>query len=114
MERMRPFARLQLVLDPHRAGIAWTTKFSTAAGIEPDNNAVIIAPLKQMIVIALISWLPFSGARALNISLSKNLFWRDALPFDRGMRAEPALFRQIEVFNSDGTLYKGIRLSQVS
>jgi hypothetical protein len=79
-------------------------------GVKPDNNAVIIAPLKQMIVTGRISS-PFSRASASNISFQKTI-WRDCL--DVRMLAEPALFRQIEVFNSDGTLYKGFPLSHVS
>jgi hypothetical protein len=57
---------------------------------------------------------PFFRGLRLAYLFFENIFWRDALPFDRGMRAEPALFRQNAVFNSDGTLYKGFPLSHVS
>jgi hypothetical protein len=45
---------------------------AACAGVETENNAVIIAPLKRMIVTALISLAPFfRGAR---LEYSKNFF----------------------------------------
>ena len=62
-----------------------------------------------MIVMSSSSRLLLAGPR-LSV-VPKHLF---LLPFDADMGIETALFRQIEVFNSHGTLYKGFSLNHAS
>jgi len=53
---------------------------------------------------------PLLAGSRLSVVL-KHLF---LLPFDTDLGVRTALFRQIEVFNSHGTLYKGFSLNHAS